>query len=153
MEYNTISEKSVEVIFNEKAIPNVLELIVDGEELHIEEKEIIPFAVVKKIKLSRPSKSGNILIIKVNDENTTIPNPYLVNALVKGHYFYKRLHEVSKIEELQAEEGLKDSKYIRNLLNLRFLPPILIEQILDGKQSENFSLQKLLNYNFELNSI
>lgn len=149
----TISEKFVETTFNENAIPKVLELIATGEELNIEEKEIIPFAVVKKIKLSQPSKSGNILIIKVNDENTTIPNPYLVNALIKGHYFYKRLQEGTTIEKLQAEEGLKDSKYIRNLLNLRFLPPILIEQILDGKQSENLSLQKLLNYNFELNSI
>lgn len=77
-------------------------------------------------------------------ENTLIPNPYLVNALIKGHYFYKRLQEGMTIEELQAEEGLKDSKYIRNLLNLRFLSPTLTEQILNGNQPGNMSLQKLI---------
>jgi hypothetical protein len=43
-----------------------------------------------------------------------------------------------------TEEGLKDSKYIRNLLNLRFLPPTLTEQILNGTQDDNLSLQKLI---------
>ena len=89
-------------------------------------------------------ESQNILIIKVNDENTPIPNPYLVNAVIKGNYFYKRIQEGATIEKLQAEEGLKDSKYIRNLLNLRFLPPALTEQILNGTQDDDISLQKLI---------
>lgn len=139
-----VSDKSVEIIFNEKAVPKVLELIADGEDLNIEEKEVTPFIVNKKIKLTQPSKSGNILIIKVNDENTPIPNPYLVNAVIKGNYFYKRIQEGATIKKLQAEEGLKDSKYIRNLLNLRFLPPALTEQILNGTQDDNLSLQKLI---------
>lgn len=139
-----VSDKSVEITFNEKAVPKLLELIADGEELNIEEKEVTPFIVNKKIKLTQPSKSGNILIIKVNDENTPIPNPYLVNAVIKGNYFYKCIQEGATIEKLQAEEGLKDSKYIRNLLNLRFLPPTLTEQILNGTQDDNLSLQKLI---------
>ena len=84
------------------------------------------------------------MIIKVNDENTPIPNPYLVNAVIKGNYFYKRIQEGATIEKLQAEEGLKDSKYIRNLLNLRFLPPTPTEQILNGTQDDDISLQKLI---------
>lgn len=139
-----VSDKSVEITFNEKSVPKLLELIADGEELNIEEKEVTPFIVNKKIKLTQPSKSGNILIIKVNDENTPIPNPYLVNAVIKGNYFYKRIQEGATIEKLQAEEGLKDSKYIRNLLNLRFLPPTLTEQILNGTQDDDISLQKLI---------
>ena len=139
-----VSDKSVEITFNEKAVPKLLELIADGEELNIEEKEVTPYIVNKKIKLTQPSKSGNILIIKVNDENTPIPNPYLVNAVIKGNYFYKRIQEGATIEKLQAEEGLKDSKYIRNLLNLRFLPPTLTEQILNGTQDDDISLQKLI---------
>ena len=98
-----VSDKSVEITFNEKAVPKLLELIADGEELNIEEKEVTPFIVNKKIKLTQPSKSGNILIIKVNDENTPIPNPYLVNAVIKGNYFYKRIQEGATIEKLQAE--------------------------------------------------
>lgn len=139
-----VSDKSVEITFNEKVVPKLLELIADGEELNIEEKEVAPFIINKKIKLTQPSKSGNILIIKVNDENTPIPNPYLVNVVIKGNYFYKRIQEGATIEKLQTEEGLKDSKYIRNLLNLRFLPPALTEQILNGTQDDNLSLQKLI---------
>jgi len=139
-----VSDKSVEITFNEKTIPKMLELIADGEELNIEEKEVTPFVVNKKIKLTQPSKSGNILIVKVKDDDASIPNPYLVNAVIKGHYYYKRLQEGATITELQAEEGFKDSKYIRNLLNIRFLPSTLTEQILNGTQPEDMGLQKLI---------
>lgn len=45
-------------------------------------------------------------------------------------------------------EGLKDTKYIRNILSLKFLPPSLTEQILKGVQSMDLSLQKLFNLNY-----
>ncbi len=140
----TVSDKSVEVAFNEKVVPKLLELIADGEDLNIEGKEVTPYIVNKKIKLTQPSKSGNILIVKVKDDDAPIPNPYLVNAIIKSHYYYKRLQEGATITKLQAEEGFKDSKYIRNLLNLRFLPPTLTEQILNGTQDDDISLQKLI---------
>ena len=75
------------------------------------------------------------------------PNPYLVNAIVKCHYYHKQLTEGKTIADLQAEEGLKDSKYIRNILNLKYISPELTEQILDGKQDERLSLQKLISSN------
>lgn len=106
--------------------------------------------VFKKIKLSQPSKTGNILILNANNNDAPTPNPYLVNAIVKSHYYHKLLQEgkVKDIVELQNMEGLKDTKYIRNILNLKFLPPKLTEFILNGNQPPDLGLQKLFNFNY-----
>lgn len=48
------------------------------------------------------------------------------------------------VEDLQAEEGLKDSKYIRNIMNLKYISPELTDQILNGTQPQDLSLQKLI---------
>ena len=48
------------------------------------------------------------------------------------------------IEDLQNEENLKDSKYIRNILNLKYVSPELTEQIFNGTQPKNLSLQRLI---------
>ena len=141
-----ISEKSVEITYNEKSVAKVLELLFDRAELNLEEKEVIPLIIKKNIKISQPSKTGNILIINENQNNVPIPNPYLVNALIKGHYYYKKLEEGNTFKQLQIEEGLKDSKYIRSLLSLRFLPPSLTEQILNGTEQKDLNLQKLIKY-------
>ena len=76
---------------------------------------------------------------------TPEPNPYLVNAIVKSFYYHKQIQAGKTIEDLQIEEGLKDSKYIRNIMNLKYISPQLTEQILNGTQSENLSLQRLIN--------
>ena len=65
-----VSDKSVEITFNEKTIPKMLELIADGEELNIEEKEVTPFVVNKKVndfysKEDSPISSKNPQIKKL----------------------------------------------------------------------------------------
>ena len=144
-----ISKNSVEITLCEKAIEKTLEKIANDETLScqpLNEKEIVPLVVMKKIKLSQPSKTGNILILNSQDNDAPTPNPYLVNAIAKSNYYHKLLLEgtVKDIVELQNMEGLKDNKYIRNILGLKFLPPELTEQILNGAQSSDLSLQKLL---------
>lgn len=142
-----ISKNNVEITLCEKAIEKTLEKITNGETLSCQpdEKEIIQLVISKKIKLSQPSKTGNILILNANDNDTPTPNPYLVNAIVKSHYYHKLLQEgtVKDIVELQKMEGLKDTKYIRNILNLKFLSPSLTEQILNGTQPKNITLKDL----------
>lgn len=144
-----ISKNSVEITLCENFIIKTLEKILNDEILSYQsnEKEIVPFVIFKKIKLSQPSKTGNILILNASDSDTPTPNPYLVNAVVKSHYYHKLLLEgkVKDIIELQNLEGLKDTKYIRNILNLKFLPPKLTEQIIKGTQHKDLSLQKLFS--------
>ena len=83
--------------------------------------------------------------MNAKEYDTPEPNPYLVNAIVKSFYYHKQIQAGKTIEDLQTEEGLKDSKYIRNIMNLKYISPQLTEQILNGTQSENLSLQRLIN--------
>ena len=71
-------------------------------------------------------------------------NTYLVNAIVKSSYYHKQIQVGRTIEDLQTEEWFKDSKYIRNILNLKYISPELTEQILTGTQSKDLSLQRLV---------
>ena len=52
-----------------------------------------------------------------------------INALGKGLYYSKQ----HKLGLLSKEE--KESSYVGRLMNLRLLPPDVIEKILTGKQS------------------
>lgn len=71
-------------------------------------------------------------------------NTYLVNAIVKSYYYHKQIQAGRTIEDLQSKEGFKDSKYIRNIMNLKYISPELAEQILNGTQPKELSLQKLI---------
>lgn len=71
-------------------------------------------------------------------------NTYLVNAIVKSSYYHKQIQAGRTIEDLQTEEWFKDSKYIRNILNLKYISPTLTEQILSGTQTAELNLNKLL---------
>lgn len=86
----------------------------------------------------------NILILSAKENEAPVPNPYLINALVKCHYYHKQIQVGKTIEDLQNEENLKDSKYMRNLLNLKYISADLIERILGGTQDSNLNIKNLL---------
>ena len=144
-----ISDKKIEITYDTKNIKEALLTLDQGEGITLipktEKTETI--TITKQIKISQPSKSGNILILNAKENSVPEPNPYLVNALVKSYYYHKQISSGKTVEDLQKEENLKDSKYIRNILNLKYISPALTEQIFDGTQLEDLSLQKLL-YNY-----
>ena len=74
-----------------------------------------------------------------NQGNLTrsIYNVTLIQALTKGLYYHK-LWEENKLTREQ-----KESSYIRRIMNLRLLPPTLIEDILYGKQDPNLMISDL----------
>ena len=69
----------------------------------------------------------------------------LIGVQQMTNAYHKQIHNGKTIEDLQKEENLKDSKYIRNILNLKYISPDLTEHILNGTQSEILSLQQLIN--------
>ncbi len=141
-----VSDKTIEVTFDANAVREILGLLYQGDKITLipPSKEIEPITIKKSIKISQPSRTGNILILNAKETDAPIPNPYLVNAIVKSYYYHKQIQNGKTIEDLQKEENLKDSKYIRNILNLKYLLPDLTEQILNGTQPEDMSLQKLI---------
>ncbi len=107
-------------------------------------EKLIPITISKNIKITQLSRNDNILILNANEYDTPTPNPYLVNAIVKSFYYHRQIQAGKTIQNLQTEEGFKDSKYIRNIMNLKYISPELAEQILNGIQPKDLSLQKLI---------
>lgn len=142
-----ISKDSIEIIICENHLIKTLESLTNG---FVSSNETImetdtPIKISKKVEITKTSQTGNILIINTGDKLTPLPNPYLINAIVKSHYWNKLLIEgkVNSVKEIQKLEDLKDPTYVRDILNLKFLPPSLTEQILCGTQSRDLSVQKL----------
>ena len=137
----------IEITYNETSIKKVLNALANNQEIVIPNKneKLIPIVISKNIKLTQPSKNDNILILNTKEYAPPEPNLYLVNAIVKSFYYHKQILSGKTIEDLQTEEGLKDSKYIRNILNLKYISPELTEQILTGTQPQELSLKKLID--------
>ncbi len=141
-----ISKKLIEITLNENSLINVLNALSNNQKFVIPDKseKFNPITITKKIKITQPSRNDNILILNAKKYDTPEPNPYLINAIVKSYYYHKQIQAGRTIEDLQSEEGFKDSKYIRNILNLKYISPDLTEQILNGTQPEELSLQRLI---------
>ena len=142
-----ISKNSIEITINANSLINVLNALANNQKIIVPDRKekFNPITITKKIKITQPSRNDNILILNAKEYNTPEPNPYLVNAIVKSFYYHKQIQSGKTIEDLQTEEGLKDSKYIRNILNLKYISPVLTEQILTGTQPKDLSLQTLIN--------
>lgn len=147
-----ISKDSVEITLCENALIKTLESLSNEGELFEENtaETDVPIKILKKIEITRTFQSGNVLIISSGDKPTPLPNPYLINAVIKSHYWHKSLIEgkVKSVKEIQEFEELTDTTYIRDILNLKLLPPKLTEQILNGTQKPDLSLQNLFNKSF-----
>ena len=141
-----ISKNLIEIRLNENSLINVLNALSNNQKFVIPDKreKFNPITITKKIKITQPSRNDNILILNAKEYNTPEPNPYLVNAIVKSYYYHKQIQAGRTIEDLQSEEGFKGSKYIRNIMNLKYISPELAEQILNGTQPKDLSLQKLI---------
>ncbi len=141
-----ISKNSIEITINANSLINVLNALASNQKIIVPNRneKFNPITITKKIKITQPSRNDNILILNAKEYNTPEPNPYLVNAIVKSYYYHKQIRNGKTIEDLQNEEGLKDSKYIRNILNIKYISPELTEQILTGTQPRKLSLQKLI---------
>lgn len=142
-----ISKNLIEITLNENSLINVLNTLSNNQKFVIPDKreKFNPITITKKIKITLSSRNDNILILNAKEYDTPEPNPYLVNAIVKSFYYHKQIQSGKTIEDLQTEEGLKDSKYIRNIMNLKYISPELTEQILNGTQPQELSLQKLIS--------
>lgn len=144
-----ISQNIIEITYNAVSIKNILNAFANNQEIVIPNKneKLTPIVISQNIKITQLSRNDNILILNANECDTPTPNPYLVNAIVKSYYYHKQIRNGKTIEDLQNEENLKASKYIRNILNLKYISPTLTKQILTGTQPEELSLKKVLSFN------
>ena len=143
-----VSDEYVEITLCKTSTVRTLKAISRHEGLYpVQTNETdTPIHLKRNIKIQRVHERSNLLIIDADDKVVQWQNPYLVNAIVKSHYYHKLLLEGKTLQDLQEEEGLKDTRYVRNILDLKYLPPATTESILNGTQPSDLSLQKLFNF-------
>lgn len=143
-----ICKDLVEIILCEKGLKSTIDNLLANAYLtsEAETETDSPIKITKQVEITKTSQSGNVLIINSGSTPTPVPNPYLINAIVKSHYWHKLLIEgkVKSVAEIQKLEGLTDNTYIKDILKLKFISPSLTEQILNGTQPKDLRVQKLL---------
>ena len=143
-----IGKTVVEITLCEKALIKMLENLsinLDPPEETKSETDS-PIVITKEVKITKTAQSGNVLIIGSCKNAISSPNPYLVNAIVKSHYWHKLILEskVKSIAEIQKLEGMNDPSYIKDIMKLKFIPAEITEQILNGIQPIDMTVRKLL---------
>ena len=73
------------------------------------------------------------------------PDPTLVKALAKAHKWFAELAsgKTETIAEIAKREKI-DNRYVSHIINLAFLSPNIIEEIIVGSQPVDISVQKLI---------
>lgn len=132
----TISKDNIELELNKNITIKILENLAYNKEIPINIQDTEFIIIKKDIKIVSTPSHGNKLII--GDEVEF--NSTLINAIIKGFYYYKLWEE----EKLSPEQ--KKSTYIYRLMNLRFLPPNIVEDVLNGRQAAEITVKKLYEF-------
>ena len=122
----------VEIEINQNSLLKTLENLAYNKELSIDITESEFIKIAKNVKIIATPRHGNKLI--VGDEVEY--NSTLINVIIKGFYLYKLWQE----RKLQPEQK---TTYNYRLMNLRFLPPKIVGDILNGKQDPTLTVKKL----------
>ena len=136
MQKVTVSRDYIELELNRKAIKRVIEILNFDEEfcVQVDNEDIV--TIKKEIRIVPAPRRGGKKILFDGDE---MYNLSLVQAITRGLYYY-RLWEEGRLTEKE-----KQSSYVRRLMSLRFLPPQLVEDILNGKQDPLLTIEKLVD--------
>ena len=92
-----------------------------------------PVVVAVPLRIARRGVETR-LIIEGESASHRTPDPVLVRSIARGHAWFEDL--------VANREGLTD-RYVTRLLDLAFLPPALVEDILDGLQPVDMTVEKL----------
>lgn len=127
-----VYQEKVEVVLNRNVLINVLEQLACNQDVIIDFEDTEFITLTKSTKLVAIPRRGNKLIIGDEVEY----NLTLIQAITKG-FFYHKLWSEGNLPKEQR------SSYIYRLMNLRYLPPRLIEDVLNGKQAPGLTVKEL----------
>ena len=85
------------------------------------------------------------IVIPATSQSDRKPVPALVKAIARAHDWSERIlsGEISRLEDLARETGFT-TRYIGRTLKSAAMAPDLVQQILDGQQSPDLTVRKLL---------
>lgn len=130
----TITEDKIKILIDKELLAKSMEAVTYGQLLSFKTKGDCFLDFSYEVKLSPCHQKGTKIVI---GHNKVEYNLTLIQAMTKGFYYNKL------IEEGRMPKELGDSSYIHRLMGLRFLPPDIIEAILNGTQDRNLTLKEL----------
>ena len=100
-----------------------------------------PFTMLREVRLTKSNSGSKVIAGQI----ASGCNMQLVKAVTRSFLWNDKLlnGEVQGLSELSVETGINDKAYLRKVMRLRFLAPDIIEQILNGIQPIDWTLQKL----------
>lgn len=125
-------ENKIDIFINEVILIRALEGLAYNLIMKFETDSTDIITLSIPVKLVATPQRGNKLIIG----NEVEYNLTLIQAITKGFYYYK-LWEEGKLEKEQK------TSYTYRLMNLRLLPPKIIEEVLNGKQTPDITVKRL----------
>lgn len=149
----TVSKDWIEIILKQNKIQEFLYNLCSIQ--NNKKSEEIFITLKKDIRISTGSSKGcNVLILKNGETQESNINKNLVKAIVRSYYWHELLlsGKVKNTKDIQKLEKLKDNSYIKQVLNLRFLSPKIVENIIQGTQPKDLTVSKLFNiktYNWQ----
>ncbi len=142
-----VSREYIELVLRQNKIQEFLHSLF-GRKV-TEEKINNEFITIRKdIRISTGSSKGcNVLILKNGENKESYVNKNLIKAIVRSFYWHELLlsGKVKNTKDIQKLENLKDNSYIKQVLNLRFLSPKIVENIIQGTQPKDLTVSKLFN--------
>lgn len=107
------------------------------EELKGEDCIIIPYKV-------GVINNGKKIIIGQMEKKETHKDKQLIHLVSKAYQYHNSILEGKRLEELSQEEHLS-TRYILRVLQISFINPKIIKQILEGKQPRSLTREQLEN--------
>lgn len=129
-----LSTNCVKMFIDKDLLVKSAEAITFGQLLNLKSNEDDILTLNYEVKLSPHRQKGTKIVI---DNNKVEYNLTLIQAVTKGFYYNKL------VEEGRMPKEFGDSSYIHRLMRLRFLPPDIIEAILNGTQDKTLTLKQL----------
>ena len=150
LEKLTVSREWTEMILSKSRIKKFLyDLNGNVQDMRGDKEQAEDYLIIKReIRIKTGTSKGcNTLIIRNDKAELPYINEALIKAIVKSFYWHKLLLEgkVKNTKHIQKLGNLKDNSYIKQVLNLRFLSPRIIEAILNGTQPRELTVTKLFN--------
>ena len=129
-----LSTNYVKILIDKDLLVKSAKAISFGQLLNFKSNEDDILTLNYEVKLSPHRQKGTKIVI---DNNKVEYNLILIQAVTKGFYYNKL------VEEGRMPKEFGDSSYIHRLMQLRFLPPDIIEAILNGTQDKTLILKQL----------
>lgn len=129
-----LQTEEIKITYDTKYIVDYLESIVNNKEFKSTSNEKLLEQVTYKVKITlTPSRKNKIIIQGENNYDIR-----LINAIVQSFWFNNKCAN----GELTRKEKLNGNN--NRFKNLRFLPPNIIEDIINGKNDPDITVQDLL---------